>query len=226
MKVKKILPLSIMSILLTSCKPYDYSGTYSFMMGKQKEAHVGIKLVLTNEYADEDNHDLGKKFELTLDSELTPNADKSEEEKSETQGDLGDFTLDGSYVVTDRLTEDKNYALSIMIGDISAEETSSFDDFPVILLNEVVLAEINKSEVQMSIPVSIKDAIFQLYWYGYDFSLETLEFVEVTKHEHGTHPTKEEVDEINKTYPKEHSLFGLELTYRDFDVLTMGLKKQ
>ena len=226
MNAKKILPLSAIAMLLTSCKPYDYSGTYSFMMGKQKEAHVGIKLVLSNEYADPDNHDIGKKFELTLDSDLTPNSEKSEEEKSETQGDLGDFSLDGSYVVTNRKTEDRNYVVNIFIGEIDAEESSSFDDFPIILLNEIVLAEINKSEVVMTIPISIKDAIFQLYWYGYDFSLETLEFVEVEKHEHGTHPTKEQVEEINKTYPSTHSLFGFELEYRDFDNLTMGLKKE
>ena len=88
----------------------------------------------------------------------------------------------------------------------------------------------------MNIPVGEIDAIYQLYWYGIDVVFTSGDGFKIKEstygvHEPGTHPTAEDVAEINKTYGTEHEDFatitGLNLsTYRDYHTLGMGMVKR
>ena len=100
-----------------------------------------------------------------------------------------------------------------------------------------MIAKYYKDSVSVTVPVSLTDLMFQLYWYGHDL-FDILEEYPVKEHELGTHPTKEEVEEINKTYNSPDRLIKhcdldalikykvlKEVAYRDFNQLTMSLKK-
>lgn len=58
-----------------------------------------------------------------------------------------------------------------------------------------------------------------------DESTPGIVIVETTQHQLGTHPTKEEVEEINKTFIETHKDLYFK-TYRDFNNLEMGLLKK
>lgn len=250
MNRKILTPLFVPMMLLASCNnEVSYVGTYSFMMGKDNGSHIGIKLELSgDDFVEEGKEEpIGKKFSLTLDStingepaepetakaakyrvldeESTDSSIPDDSAASDMIANLGNFKIDGAYNVTNTLTEDKNYVVDLYVSVVSELTESLFSDIPVNLLNEVVQAEINKSSVKFTIPVSVNDILFQLYWYGYDFRIYSLELVEVEKHPHGTHPTKEDIDKINETYPSEHEILGFSTKYRDFHDLTMELKK-
>ena len=121
------------------------------------------------------------------------------------------------------------------------------------LIQSLLYATYKNNTVYVSVPVGYEDVYYQLYWYGYDVQInlssisniiaggdtvddssdeqsseesgEFIKIVETTKHDKGTHPTKDEVAEINKNFAEEHE--GMFFTsYRDYNVLQMGLAKR
>ena len=87
-------------------------------------------------------------------------------------------------------------------------------------IEQIVFSEYDGKTIYLAIPVSFDDVVYQLYWYGFDildFSTEG-----ITEHEVGTHPTAEDVAEINKVYTTKHP----DRVYRDFYCISMGLKKE
>ena len=123
----------------------------------------------------------------------------------------------------------------------SGESSSSEAPSPIVIPSEyidsIMIAKYYKDSVSVTVPVSLTDLMFQLYWYGHDL-FDILEEYPVKEHELGTHPTKEEVEEINKTYNSPDRLIKhcdldalikykvlKEVAYRDFNQLTMSLKK-
>lgn len=246
MHKKVLVPLVATPMLLASCKPLSFVGRYSFIMGKSNDSHIGIVLELTGEDYTE-NPSLGKKFSLTLDSEInkkekalvnyTFEGEEGQGDESNTEvgeDDIpfdifsgGDFSLSGYYSVGSTKNKDGYYNLALGARLIDPEQ---FDiiEVPDEIVSDIIIAEINSSSIKATIPVSITDLMYQLYWYGWDISIDIETFViKIEKHSgethnHGTHPTSDDIERINKTFPEDH--FGLE--FRDFDCLTMGLNKE
>ena len=253
MNKKVLVPFIVAPMLLASCAQYSYVGKYSFMMGKQNDSHIGIILELTDQDY-EKNPSLGKSFSLTLDSDIkktTPDSknlnrdpdssssessSESSEESSESSEETpidglfggGDFSLSGYYAIGTEKNKEGYYSLTLGASILDPEE------FPIIeipeeIVGDIIIAEISKKNIKATIPVSINDLMYQLYWYGWDISIDTSEsfVIKIEKssgenHPHGTHPTSEDIERINKTFPDEH--MGFE--FHDFDCLTMGLAKE
>ena len=95
------------------------------------------------------------------------------------------------------------------------------------MTEKIIYSTIADKAVNISIPVSMDDLLFQLYWYGYDLHTEDGSFhfdnLPVT-HAPGSHPTAEEVAAINAdaTFKAHHP----SVTYRDYYTVTLGLIKQ
>ena len=97
------------------------------------------------------------------------------------------------------------------------------------MVSKLSLEPCKNRNVEISIPVSIDDVYYQLYWYGKDvrinFEQFEVEIVDVTAHDLGTHPKPEEVEQINQTFAQEHQ--GCMFTsFRDFNQVKMGLIKK
>lgn len=118
----------------------------------------------------------------------------------------------------------------------SSQETAPFV-IPSKIVDNIMIATYSKDSISVTVPVSLTDLMFQLYWYGFDI-FDILEEYPITEHEHGTHPTPEDVIEINKTYNSEERLVKhcnldvlvkyqvtKQVDFRDFNQLTMSLKK-
>lgn len=164
--------------------------------------------------------------------------------------ETGDFTLNGYYKTNNEANEkgeprlvigfDFIYILqssSEVYESITGQEISQeAKDMLAILNNDgliqsLLIATYGKEEVNAYIPVSIEDVYYQLYWYGYDIKVTmqgedfNIDLVEVTKHAFGTTPTKEDVDEINKTFAADHE--GTQFTtYRAFNQLKLTMIKK
>ena len=95
------------------------------------------------------------------------------------------------------------------------------------MTEKIIYSTIADKAVNISIPVSMDDLLFQLYWYGYDLHTEDGSFhfdnLPIT-HAPGSHPTAEEVAVINAdaTFKAHHP----NVTYRDYYTVTLGLIKQ
>ena len=211
--------------LMISCSKDPYVGNYVFQMGKNKDTHLAVALELTKEQYELSNPDKGKKFELEFDM-LTSEVDDTFSTL------IKEFTpLRGYYRV------DKNQKVydetRLCIGLNVLEDY----EIPEEVAEMVFVATITSNFVNFYLPVSVKDLKYQLYWYGYDFSIdkileEMLSESEETdieptaspdgQHDLGSHPTKEDVAKINEHYKDSHN--GEE--FRDFHVLKLGLTKQ
>lgn len=250
MNKKVLIPFIVTPMLLASCSQQTFVGKYSFMMGKQNDSHIGIVLELTDK-AYEENPELGNTFSLTLDSEinkqnksLNRDPDSSSEDSSEgSEGESsesssedspidglfggGDFTLSGYYTIGSEKNKEGYYALNLGAKLLDPEEFGLIE-IPEEIVSDIIIAEISKKDIKATIPVSIYDLMYQLYWYGWDISIDIETYViKIEKssgesHPHGSHPTQEDVDRINQTFPSEH--LGFE--FHDFDCLTMGLTKE
>lgn len=221
---KRFLPLTLLFPLLTACGATDYTGKYIFQLGKDKETHIGIYLELTNTLFDEAKPEKGNKYTLKIDMTT------SEDTSSSVIALLNDFEMEGYYAVKPDSQIDGDTVLSIGI-----EFLGEFE-IPSEITTYIFAATINEKQVNFIIPVSMDDLNYQLYWYGFDITYERIAeaegkgetispetFVnEDKKHEIGSHPTKEEIDAINETYPSEHD----GKLFRDYHTLTMGLLKQ
>lgn len=120
--------------------------------------------------------------------------------------------------------------------DPSSGTSQSFV-IPSEFVDELMISTFSNDTINITIPVSLTDLMLQLYWYGFDL-LDIEGTKELVKHEHGSHPTAEDVKEINKTFNSETSLishFDLDaffkyktfkkVEFRDFNQLTMTLKR-
>ncbi len=257
MDKKVLVPFLVTPMLLASCKQPTFVGRYSFMMGKQNDSHIGIVLELTDQTYEKDPS-LGNVFSLKLDSNINkpdtsnlvkhdrnrdPESSSSEETSSSEEDsgsseesddnpiyDLfggGDFTISGYYSIGSVKSKEGYYDLELGASILDPEEYPIVN-IPDEIVADIVIAEISKKDIKATIPVSVYDLMYQLYWYGWDISIDLETFViSVQKssgesHPHGTHPTKADIDRINETFPSEH--LGFE--FHDFDCLTMGLTKE
>ena len=163
--------------------------------------------------------------------------------------ETGDFSLNGYYKTGNEVNEKGEPRLVIGLDfiyifqsglsvykEITGQEISQEAQDALEILNNdgliqsLLIATYAKEEVNAYIPVSMDDVYYQLYWYGYDIQIVSgeenfdIELVPVTKHDFGTTPTKEDVEEINKTFPAEHQ--GMQFTtYRAFNQLKLTLIK-
>lgn len=119
----------------------------------------------------------------------------------------------------------------------SSEESSSQQPLviPSEFLDDILIATYSSNSISITVPVSLTDLMYQLYWYGFDL-LSMEEEQPLVHHQHGTHPTQEDIDKINETYNTgliPH--FDLDafikyktvktVEYRDFNQMTMTLVK-
>ena len=254
---KKFLVGSLLlAMSLTSCGKSEYHGSYAFQMGKKGTAKVGSTMDLTQEKitvkVDEKDQQF-EKFDITL--EVPEDAEGGDDITSTIFDLFGDNGLSGGYKIDydDEMPDPKInlYPVIEIPGDIlngggeegegegsssSDPESSSSSVTPLVIdsrfIDDIMIAVIKGKTINVTVPVSLNDLMFQLYWYGFDL-FDPLELKPLEKHDHGTHPTKEEIDKINETYTAEH--FDLdaffkyqvvrEIKYRDYYTLTMGLAK-
>jgi len=256
MKHKFLFELSLIPLLLTSCSNNGIAGKYGFQMGKEKGTHFGIFVTLTNEYvtyndgSKEVKDDKKKKCEFAF---SMSNDDDSESIASlitiigqmlDQEGDR--VSLPGYYYKGDKKLKDGEQEIKIgidlneIIKKISDDGDDTTDiDFPELdpdTIEKILYTTYARETLTMYIPVGEVDAIYQLYWYGIDLQYSEENGLHIGdspygKHDPGTHPTKEDVEEINKTFGTDHStvatMIGMDLsTYRDYYTLAMGLLKQ
>ena len=102
-------------------------------------------------------------------------------------------------------------------------------EIPQSLTDLIFVANINSTLVNFFLPVSTQDLIFQLYWYGYDSKVSDI--TDPSKdpitspdgaHPVGTHPTEEDIKQINTHYAADHD----GVSFRDYHVLKLGLTKK
>ena len=254
----KITPLLLVGLLgmFTACNGDSIAGTYGFQMGKESSTHFGLFIKLTDNYvtleSQPDVTDKYKQFELSFSMGF------SDPEKNESissiftliatmlgQDDGQTISVPGYYYKGKKLPKNGGQELKLGIDFSfikSVLESVDLDDltFPNLdpeTIEKILYTTYSKGEVTMYIPVGEIDVIYQLYWYGIDLAYDTgndsfvLTESSYGAHEPGTHPTKEDVEEINKTYASEHQIIaektGLDLsTYRDYYTLAMGLIKK
>lgn len=225
MNFKKAGLLLAIVPLMISCSKDPYAGNYVFQMGKNKDTHLAVALALTKEQYEPSNPDKGKKFELEFDM-LTSEVDDTFSTLIKELTPLrGYYRVDKNQKVYDETR--------LCIGLNVLEDY----EIPEEVAEMVFVASITANFVNFYLPVSVKDLKYQLYWYGYDFSIdkvleEMLSESEETdieptaspdgQHDLGSHPTKEDVAKINEHYKDSHN--GEE--FRDFHVLKLGLTKK
>lgn len=209
MRSKKILLPLISTILLAACGENDYYGVYAFQLGKDKGTHFGISLELSKERYVVDNVDKGEKFTLLLNMNKK---DQTQEESSII--DLNNLSISGTYTFSNSPTKDDSKKLDLEI--IASQGTSIPSEF----LDDIMYANHKGELVTVYIPVSVEDLGFQLYWYGIDL-FDPLAPAPAS-HPVGTHPTNDEINQINETFPTDHD----NKVYRDWHTLAMGLAKK
>lgn len=265
MNFKKVgLVLSVVPFLF-GCTKKSIAGTYSFQMGKETGTHFGLFLNLKDEaYDEEEMEEKGlKEFELSFDMK-----NGKDDEDSPLIQDIIDIFKDkdgkASILGYYKLLEEKNRSgenrlkLGISFGYIVAKIEENFgielddDDRREIdklgdvqIIQKLLYATYKDNLVNIYIPVSVEDALFQLYWYGIDIQfkhsdpadpdspshLEVVYMEGEDVHDFGTNPTQEDVDKINLTYPDNHAVFEeldffeIHAEYRNFHQVKMGLTK-
>lgn len=100
-------------------------------------------------------------------------------------------------------------------------------EIPQTITDLIFVANISANYVNFFLPVSSSDLIFQLYWYGYDLGILDLSDPKAINtpegpHPVGSHPTEEDIKQINTHFKDEHD----GLIYRDYHVLKLGLTKK
>jgi len=276
MKLNKLILLTPMLLSLMACNGSkdSYAGKYSFQLGSDTGTHAGIHLTLT----DEDMPNMenpAKKFSLEFDVsgaagagifgslgsigqileainaatdvsidgiEKAYDAAEQAAESAVAEATEGPIVIDGYYRI---LKEEKQTRLSMGVTLEKFEIDISED-----LVEMVMFATIDSEQVNVTIPVSVKDFLFQLYWYGYRVAgLDSLlDPVDLSKeyddwdperHQIGLHPTEKEITTIKNHQNRRHDEhqagtgptpayeIGEELyrDYHDYHTLTMGLTK-
>ena len=211
---------------------------------------ISLKMT-DEDYVDDEGNTRGKKFEFRVvsgDGSSTASAtasatadtgDSNESiqavpDQSDLLTEISNFVFLGYYnvvereveVPTARRSEDKKYVRIGFTGiksvnyEVDDDDLDGFD-IPPDIIEKIMYIEIDNKTANVVVPVSTDDLMFQLYWYGVAFDVETFDFIDLPEHEIGTHPTQEQIDEINKTYPASHD----GKVYRDFHTMKMGLSK-
>lgn len=268
MKLKKIILLTPMLISLAACNEGEtsYAGTYSFQLGSDTGTHAGIHLKLTDE-AVPDMEFAAKKFSIEFDVSGGKGAgilgslgninEILKALNSDEKVDLDDLEkiYEGAKDTASDIINDNDEEPIVINGYYytlpEEKETRlmmgiSFDDFGINiddnLVEKVMYATITSDVVNVVIPVSIKDFLYQLYWYGYrvagiDSLFEPVYLPDENPFMHensiGSHPTEKDVEEIQKYQKKreEDKPDGYELgemiynDYFNYHTLTMGLAK-
>jgi len=232
------LSLLVLVVTLTSCGNGSSAGVYKFQLGKDKGTHFTIMLTMTDDDVIDGSEIKGKRFEFSVQSNAKNNpvseSGSTDDEISDITNNLlsnakcsGYYNLVKVNVPYGRQSEDKTYVKIGITGfeasdiKISQKDIENFDITPDII-EKLMYIEINDKIANVVVPVSVQDFMYQLYWYGYDIDTVNLEMIELeVKHEIGTHPTKEDIEEINKTYPDAHK--GDK--FRDFHTMVMGLTR-
>ena len=215
------------------CNKSTYAGIYSFQLGKTSGSHIGIFLHLDKEYYNAEKPELGQGYSLEVDlgsmdkEVVTDNLETSLEEDVANDLDLKDFVVNGYYTIGEKQKEGgKKLNLNVTSVGRDNDDDGKKEEaaFPSELMDKFLYATISSESVEINIPVSLEDLAFQLYWYGYDINILDFSFdilPDDQHHEIGTHPTKDDVENINKTYKDSHLI-----SYRDFYNLKMGLNKK
>jgi len=266
MKKSKALFVSTMlaSLALTSCGTKTYHGTYQFQMGKANGSHIGIYMDLTKDTIKvEGKENPLEKFNLKLSVPTEATGDEDSQSSSLIGGLLTYFAdgLEGGYAI-EKMDEEGvsrlvlspviniNAIIDVINGGSDGEgedssssapsESSSEEPWtiPSEIVDEIMIAKYQNDTINVTIPVSLTDLMLQLYWYGFDI-FDLAGEVEIPAHEHGTHPTEEDVKKINETFNKvnvHHDLDAIvkykaalypwpTVEFRDFNQLTMTLKR-
>lgn len=276
MKLNKLILLTPMLLSLAACSGNkdSYAGKYSFQLGSDSGTHAGIHLTLTDEEMP-NMENPAKKFSLEFDVsgaagagifgslgsigqileainaatdisidgiEKAYDAAEQAAESAVEQVTEGPIVINGYYRT---IKEEKQTRLSMGVTLDQFEIDISED-----LVEMVMFATIDSEQVNVTIPVSVKDFLFQLYWYGYRVAgLDSLmDPVDLSKeyddwdperHQIGLHPTEKEITTIKNHQNRRHDEhqagtgptpayeIGEELyrDYHDYHTLTMGLTK-
>ena len=276
MKLNKLILLTPMLLSLAACNGNkdSYAGKYSFQLGSDTGTHAGIHLTLTDEEVP-DKEVPAKKFSLEFDVsgaagagifgslanigdilsainaatdisidgiEKAYDAAEQAAESAVASVTEGPIVINGYYRT---IKEDKVTRLSMGV---------SLDEFEIEisedLVEMVMFATIDSDVVNVTIPVSVKDFLYQLYWYGYrvagldslldpvDLSKEYDDWKE-ERHTIGSHPNADEIKTIQNHQNRRHDQYiagtgpvpayeiGEEMyrDYHDYHTLTMGLAK-
>jgi hypothetical protein len=244
----RFLPFILLPLCVVSCGQAGHVGKYSFQMGKNSGSHLLVSMTLTNDdYRDDNNVTVGKKAKIYGEAVMgakasasqslepvvseVPEADVSGENASTSSMndfDIGEtifgfldkgLSIDAYYNVGETLDSGRKF-LSIGLSlEFIKEITGQSLVIPEEIMSHIVYSEIDDKSIFLTIPVSMDDFFFQLYWYGVDFANFDNEPKE---HDVNTHPTAEEIAEINKTYPDTHD--GKK--YRDYHVFSIALLKE
>ncbi len=227
---------SLMVLTLASCgtgAKHSVAGKYTFQLGSDKDTHIGIYMELTeDDYVGKDNQKdivLGKEFILSADLSsigTASNVETTELSQLEDQ----DFKIKGYYTVGDGNNKNR-LTLGTTILDDFFDFNSSIK-VPDGFIKNIIYATISKGVLNVYVPVSMKDLAFQLYWYGYRININNLmdpeSYDELPADQHhtvGTHPTKDDVENIIKTEKAKGLENNLFESFRDYHTLSMGLVK-
>ena len=252
MKNKLLIGLMTLPLLLTSCSKNSIAGKYGFQMGKEKGTHFGLFVTLTDEYITlESQPEVTNKYKKGEFAFTLKDGDEDENDEMSSllsliagllkqEGDT--LSVPCYYYMGNKIAKSSETEVKVgidfsFIKDVIDDTEIAEVDFPVLepdAIEKIVYTTYGSDTITMYIPVSQQDAIYQLYWYGVDvyYDSEGIHInKDLTSHEAGTHPTKEDVETINQTYGEQHSalgsLIGIDLSsYRDFYTLAMGLNKQ
>ena len=158
------------------------------------------------------------------------------------------LTLGGYYYLQDVENAKGKDETRVMMGLDIKISTEGFV-IPPEVLNNVLYATYSNDTVSVIIPVSARDLLYQIYWYGYRISFSPVApYLNVTDlheespdntlfdhHMVGSHPTEDEVERIvihqnlrSEADPKPADYFMFEEIYRyyyNYHTLTMGLAK-
>lgn len=183
--MKKLRALSLLPfVCLTSCgKQERFIGTYSFMLGKEKESHVRIAMELTkDEYkVKESGQEVvkGNRFKASIDTGGMLDIDIStwgiplpedidienlnriiNEIISEELNDI-----EGYYSITDNQTSPLGYRVKLGAVIDIAEELGL--DIPGEFIEHIIVSYVNDKSLTIQMPVSFTDLQMQLCWYGF-----------------------------------------------------------
>lgn len=238
MKRLKSLLLGIPLFCLVACSGgvKGIPGNYKFQLGADKGTHVGIYATLGEELYDASKPDLGYKFDLKIDANGMMGGGTSSSTSSGGSESPNNFGCHGYYSVVDQTVTP--YRLNVGVATISIAETEAKITIPAELVQYIVLAEVDGETLNVTIPVSSTDLLYQIYWYGYKI-LGTLSdpIVDLNKehndgknyhHAIGTRPTAEDVAAIQAYETEWAKTPGRSTRYTEyfsFHTLKMGLSK-
>ena len=181
-RLKRTLPLALVSMLLVGCGNKSYAGTYLFQMGKVSGAHAMASIELGNDVYVSKGETYGKKMTLKGQVAMGAKEDAGEGEEGESlSGGIQEMlakgvTINGYYNVGEDKSESRKH-LKLGFGldflkDMFGDEIGDLEEstMPPEVIEQFVYGEIDSSKIYLQIPVSFTDLQMQLYWYGFDLN--------------------------------------------------------